>query len=113
MVEKSVSSVLHRLKRLLPTLYSCIVLYLWQFSFCAFQVGISVVTYGPYWSGDCQGMLATVVKALDSETMTVQWEVEWSSKAGKLRKVGTLTTYKLFPTAPHARGKPAFRYLCA
>jgi len=76
------------------------------------QVGISVVTDGPYWSGDCQGMLATVVKALDSETMTVQWEVEWSSKAGKLREVGTLTTYKLFPTVPHARGKPAFRYLC-
>ena len=52
-------------------------------------------------------MLATVVKALNSETMTVQWEVEWSSKAGKLREVGTLTTYKLFP-----HGKPAFRYLC-
>jgi len=76
------------------------------------QVGCSLVTDGPYWSGDCQGMLATVVKALDSETMTVQWEVEWSSKAGKLREVGTLTTYKLFPTVPHARGKPAFRYLC-
>ena len=43
--------------------------------------------------------------------MTVQWEVEtpleWWSKAGKLREVGTMTTYKLFP-----HGKPAFRYLC-
>jgi len=76
------------------------------------QVGCRVVTKGPYWSGDCQGMLATVMKALDSETMTVRWEVEWSSKAGKLRRVGTLTTYKLFPPVPHAKGKPVFRYLC-
>jgi len=76
------------------------------------QVGCRVVTEGPYWSGDCQGMLATVVEALNSETMTVRWEVEWSSKAGKLRRVGTLTTYKLFPPVPHAKGKPAFRYLC-
>jgi len=76
------------------------------------QVGCKVVTNGPYWSRECQGMLATVTKALNSETMTVRWEVEWSSRVGKLRRVGTLTTYPLFPPVPHAKGKPVFRYLC-
>ena len=70
------------------------------------------VTQGPYWSVDCQGMQATVMEVRDSQTMTVRWEVEWRSKAGKLRRVGSLTTYKLFPAVPHAHGKPVFRFLC-
>ena len=65
-----------------------------------FQVGCRVVTQGPYWSVDCQGMQATVMEVRDSQTMTVRWEVEWCSKAGKLRRVWQLDHLQTVSSSP-------------
>ena len=80
------------------------------------QVGCKVVTHGPHWSEKSRGLVATVVEALDFETVKVRWDWEVEADRGTgtgKRNVGSLTTYKLFSTLEHAKGKSLFKFSCS
>ena len=77
------------------------------------HIGCRVVTHGPhYWSEKNRGLVATVVDALDFETVLVRWEVGWG-KGTRRKNVGSLTTYKLFSTLENAKKKSLFKFSCS